>query len=131
MTRIFGTWLWSTDGGARSLSVLGGFPKCGSGRPNMDDLFLLVLAGHLLGDFIAQTHWQATNKEGSWPADLAHVFTYHLTMALLVVPAWHDWGTLWFLAISTGTDAIVDRRWPTRLVLQTTGSKEFSAVFWG
>jgi hypothetical protein len=39
----------------------------------MDDLFLLVLAGHLLGDFVAQTDWPATNKEKSWRADLAHV----------------------------------------------------------
>jgi hypothetical protein len=29
----------------------------------MDDPFLLVLSGHLLGDFAAQTDWQATNKE--------------------------------------------------------------------
>jgi hypothetical protein len=37
----------------------------------MDDLFLLVLAGHLLGDFVAQTDWQATNKEKSWRAHLS------------------------------------------------------------
>ena len=60
----------------------------------MDDLFLLVLAGHLLGDFVAQTDWQATNKEKSWRADLAHVLTYHATMAVLVVPVWHDWGAV-------------------------------------
>lgn len=27
--------------------------------------------------------------------------------------------------------ALVDRRWPTRLILGTTGSKGFSTVFWG
>ncbi|HEY3213325.1 MAG TPA: DUF3307 domain-containing protein [Actinomycetota bacterium] len=80
----------------------------------MDDLFLLVLAGHLLGDFVAQTDWQATNKEKSWRADLAHVLTYHVTMAVLVVPAWHDWGAVRFLAISVGTHALLDRRWPTK-----------------
>lgn len=56
----------------------------------MSDVFLLVLAGHLLGDFVVQTDRQAANKERSWRADLAHVLTYHLTMAALVIPAWHD-----------------------------------------
>jgi hypothetical protein len=97
----------------------------------MDDLFLLVLAGHLLGDFVAQTDWQATNKEKSWRADLAHVLTYHATMAVLVVPVWHDWGAVRFLAISVGTHALLDRRWPTKLVLGATGSKGFSTVSWG
>ena len=97
----------------------------------MSDLFLLVLAGHLLGDFVAQTDWQAANKERSWRADVAHVLTYHLTMAVLVIPVWHDWSAVLFLAISAATHALLDRRWPTRLVLGTTGSKGFSTVFWG
>jgi hypothetical protein len=97
----------------------------------MDDLFLLVLAGHLLGDFVTQTDRQAANKEVSWRADLGHVLTYHLTMAVLVLPVWHDWRAAWFLAISAGTHALVDRRWPTRLVLRSTGSKDFATVFWG
>jgi len=52
-------------------------------------------------------------------------------MAALVLPAWHDWSLGLFLAISAGTHALVDRRWPTRLVLQSTGSKGFSTTFWG
>ena len=97
----------------------------------MSDLFLLVLAGHLLGDFVAQTDWQASHKERSWRADLAHVLTYHLTMAALVVPVWHDWSAVRFLAISVATHALLDRRWPTKLVLGTTGSKNFATVPWG
>jgi len=97
----------------------------------MNDLFLLVFAGHMLGDFVTQTDWQATNKEASWRADLGHVLAYHLTMAVLVLPVWHDWRAAWFLAISAGTHALVDRRWPTRLVLRSTGSKDFATVFWG
>jgi hypothetical protein len=97
----------------------------------MSDVFLLVLAGHLLGDFVAQTDRQAANKEASWRADLGHVLTYHLTMAVLVLPVWHDWSAGWFLAISVGTHGLVDRRWPTRLVLRSTGSKDFATVFWG
>jgi Protein of unknown function (DUF3307) len=97
----------------------------------MSDVFLLVLAGHLLGDFVAQTDRQAANKEISWRADLVHVLTYHVTMAVLVVPVWHDWRSTAFLSISIATHALVDRRWPTRLVLANTGSKDFSTVFWG
>jgi Protein of unknown function (DUF3307) len=97
----------------------------------MHNVFLLVLAGHLLGDFVAQTDWQASNKEQSWPADMAHVVTYHLILAVLVLPVWHDWRVAWFLAISVSTHALVDRRWPTRLLLGSTGSKNFSTVMWG
>lgn len=97
----------------------------------MIDLFLLVLAGHLLGDFVTQTDWQAANKGRSWRADLAHVLTYHVTMAVLVVPVWHDWSAVRFLAISVVTQTLLDGRWPTRLVLGTTGSKTFSTVLWG
>jgi Protein of unknown function (DUF3307) len=81
----------------------------------MGDLFLLVLAGHLLGDFVMQTDWQASNKESSWRADLAHVLTYHVPLAALVLPVWHDWPAVWFLGISAATHAFIDRRWPTRL----------------
>ena len=97
----------------------------------MDDVFLLVLAGHLIGDFVAQTDWQASNKETNWRADAAHVLTYHAIMAVLVLPVWHDPNAAWFFAISIASHAFVDRRWPTRLVLGATGSKSFSTVFWG
>jgi hypothetical protein len=36
-------------------------------------VFLVLLAGHLLGDWVAQTDWQATTKTRSWPALAAHV----------------------------------------------------------
>jgi hypothetical protein len=57
--------------------------------------------------------------------------TYHLTLGVLVLPVWHDWLAIWFLAISAATDMFVDRRWPTRLLLGSMGSKEFATVFWG
>jgi hypothetical protein len=57
--------------------------------------------------------------------------SYHLILASLVLPVWHDWRVAWFLAISVGTHALVDRRWPTRLLLGSTGSKNFSTVMWG
>lgn len=45
-------------------------------------VFLALLASHLVGDFLAQTEWQAVNKPGglleasSRPALLAHVIAY-------------------------------------------------------
>jgi Protein of unknown function (DUF3307) len=61
----------------------------------MDDVFFLVLAGHLIGDFVVQTDWQANNKERNWRADAAHVLTYHVIMAVLVLPVWHDPNAAW------------------------------------
>jgi hypothetical protein len=46
-------------------------------------VFLGLLSGHLLGDWVAQTDWQATNKTRSRAALAAHVASYHLIMALL------------------------------------------------
>ena len=54
-------------------------------------VFLVLLAGHLLGDWIAQTDWQATNKSRSWAALAAHVASYHLLMGLLLlIPVLRD-----------------------------------------
>ena len=36
-------------------------------------VFLLLLTGHLLGDWVAQSDWQATNKTRSWAALAAHL----------------------------------------------------------
>ena len=48
-------------------------------------VFLILLAGHLLGDWVAQTDWQATTKTRSWAALTAHVASYHLLMGLLLL----------------------------------------------
>lgn len=95
------------------------------------DLFPMILAGHLVGDFLVQTDWQAANKEKDWKACLMHVLTYHLTLALFVLPFWQEPEALVFLAISAATHALFDRRWPTRLLLSSTRSKWFSTQFWG
>ena len=51
-------------------------------------------------------------------------------MGVLVLPVWHDWRAVGFLAISAGTHALVDRRWPTRLVSDQP-AKDFATVFRG
>lgn len=42
--------------------------------------FLALLIAHWVGDFVFQTHWQATNKSKNWEALGRHVFNYSLTM---------------------------------------------------
>ena len=55
-----------------------------------------LLAAHWLGDFVLQTHWQATNKSKRSDALLRHVASYTavLTAALIllcVVAFWMDY----------------------------------------
>lgn len=53
-------------------------------------VFLVLLAGHLLGD------WQAATKTRSWAALAAHVATYHLVMGpLLLLPILRDGWPAW------------------------------------
>lgn len=43
--------------------------------------FIFLLAAHWLGDFVIQTHWQATNKSKNVVALLKHIGTYTLVFA--------------------------------------------------
>jgi hypothetical protein len=99
-------------------------------------VFLMVFAGHLLGDWVAQTDWQATMKTRSWAALPAHVATYHLVMgALLLLPVvrdgWPTWKALVVLLVSAATHAVIDRRWPVRALLTASGSPGFATIEWG
>lgn len=52
-------------------------------------VFLGLLGAHWVGDFVLQTHWQATNKSKRWDALAAHVATYTATLlasALVLMP---------------------------------------------
>lgn len=108
------------------------------------DLFALLLAGHLIGDWIVQTDWQAATK--AWPqkgktgpyyrwrsikANQLHCLTYHLTMAAFVLPVWRTWGTVAAFAVSWATHGFIDRRWPVRWLLRNTGSPWFAEQLWG
>jgi hypothetical protein len=73
--------------------------------------FLALFAGHLLGDWVAQTDWQATTKTRSWAALAAHVAIYHLVMgALLLLPVVRDgrptWKALVVLLVLAATHAV-------------------------
>jgi hypothetical protein len=99
-------------------------------------VFLLLLTGHLLGDWVAQSDWQATNKTRSWAALAAHVAGYHLIMGpLLLLPVvrdgWPAWKALAVLAVSAATHALIDRRWPVRALMRVAGSPGFATIEWG
>jgi hypothetical protein len=102
----------------------------------MAAVFLVLLAGHLLGDWVAQSDWQAANKTRSWAALSAHVVSYHLIVGmLLLIPVLRDdWPAdkaLAVLTVSAITHAVIDRRWPVRALLRAAGSPGFATVQWG
>ena len=99
-------------------------------------VFLGLLGGHLVGDWVAQTDWQATNKTRSWAALAAHVASYHLIMGLLLLipvlrDGWPAGKALAALAVSALTHGVIDRRWPVRALLLVAGSPGFATVEWG
>jgi hypothetical protein len=79
-------------------------------------VFLVLLCSHLVGDWVAQSDWQATNKTRSWAALAAHVARYHLIMGLLLgVPVLRDGWPVWkalIVSVSGASHALIDRRWP-------------------
>jgi hypothetical protein len=102
-------------------------------------VFLGLLSGHLLGDWVAQTDWQATNKTRSraaLAALAARVASYHLIMALLLlIPVlrngWPTGKALAAVTVSALTHGVIDRRWPVRALLQVAGSPGLATVEWG
>jgi hypothetical protein len=108
-------------------------------------LFALLYVGHLVGDYIVQTDAMATAKVAgapvpplrSWLANQRHVASYSLTIAATVllvgalggflaelgaVPWWR-----WAVAavVNWVTHSVIDRRWPVRRLMESTGSGPF------
>ena len=99
-------------------------------------VYLALLASHLLGDWVVQTDWQATNKTRSWAALVAHVASYHLLMGLLLLipilrDGWPAWKALAAMTVSAITHAVIDRRRPVRALMRVAGSPGFASVEWG
>jgi Protein of unknown function (DUF3307) len=102
----------------------------------MAAVFLVLFAGHLLGDWVVQNDWQATNKTRSWAALTAHVASYHLIVGvLLLIPVLRDGlpagRALAVLTVSAITHAVLDRRWPVRALMRAAGRPGFATVQWG
>lgn len=58
--------------------------------------FDLLLIGHLIGDFLFQTSWMASNKSENWIALLSHVTIY---TTVIVLVSW-QFGGLSILGIT-------------------------------
>ncbi len=48
-------------------------------------LVLQILFAHWVSDFVLQSHWMATNKSHNWSALAAHVGTYTVSMAAIML----------------------------------------------
>jgi hypothetical protein len=57
---------------------------------------------HLVGDYVVQTDWMATQKTSRWSPALAHAVTY----AACFLPVTRSWKAL---AVIGGTHAVIDR----------------------
>lgn len=61
-----------------------------------------LLLAHLVGDYLIQSHWMATEKTKQWWPAIAHAVTYGLPFLLVTQsPA--------ALAVIVGTHAVIDR----------------------
>ncbi|WP_345510733.1 DUF3307 domain-containing protein [Phytohabitans houttuyneae] len=102
--------------------------------------FVALYAGHQVGDHVIQSHAQASAKGAptgagahpwtGWPACLRHVASYGLVQAaalgLVCLVAPLRWGgVVAALAVSTGTHAVIDRRWPVRLIIRAKGCQDW------
>lgn len=98
-------------------------------------LFVALLLGHLVGDWLVQTDRQAAEKTTSWPAMARHIAGYHVAMtaalaSLLVTGHLALRSAILALAISAASHALIDRRWPVVRLLRATGSARFATQQW-
>lgn len=65
-------------------------------------LALGIVLAHLVGDYVIQSHWMATQKTSRWWPAIAHGVTY--TVPYLAVTQ-----SPWALLVIAGTHIIIDR----------------------
>ena len=101
-------------------------------------LFLLLYVAHHLADYPGQTDHQAAHKAdpgwAGWRVNLVHAGTHAaLALALLLgggaVLGLHlsALGVVVGVAWMAGTHAFIDRRWPVRWWMETTGQGGYIA----
>lgn len=61
-----------------------------------------VLVAHLVGDYLIQSHWMATEKTKKWTPAVVHGVTYTLPFLLVTQ-------SLLALAVIAGTHIVIDR----------------------
>jgi hypothetical protein len=64
--------------------------------------FLLLLLGHMLGDFVLQPYWLVLAKRNGWPGLFIHVgvvtFITGILLSVSAIPNWWVWIIILFLA---------------------------------
>lgn len=90
-----------------------------------------VLIGHLIGDWIIQTDWQAENKTKSWKANQQHMLSYHIALLTLISLSMPLNFVLMTLIVSWVSHSIIDRRWPVQRLMEVSQSKPFSQTTFG
>lgn len=100
--------------------------------------FAALYAGHMVGDHLAQTDWQAAHKAGKGmeaaAAMAGHLVGYWMCQAIALVAVQvatglpvAGWGGAAGVAFSVASHGFLDRRWPVRWLLEHTGSRDFAA----
>lgn len=94
--------------------------------------FVLLLQAHWIGDFVLQTHWQASNKSKRMDALFKHVLSYTATLAvgalLIFGPTWN---LLLFITFNGSCHFITDfwtSRWTARLYAKQNWHDFFAIV---
>lgn len=99
--------------------------------------FVALYVGHMVGDHVVQTDWQAAHKAGkgrdAFHAMTMHVLTYTLTQAValwavFLVAPFNFYAMYPALGFSAATHAFIDRRWPVQWLLRRTGSAGFASL---
>ena len=68
----------------------------------MTDIIALGILAHLIGDYILQSHWMATEKVNRWWPAIAHALTYGLPFLLVTQSPLA-------VAVIVVTHAVIDR----------------------
>lgn len=81
--------------------------------------FEWLLCGHLVGDWLLQSDYEAVTKTNRWPANVTHAAKWTLSVATAAwIVGWRGETRflVWLLAMGI-VHALVDRRWPTLWVI--------------
>jgi hypothetical protein len=101
-------------------------------------VFAALYAGHMVGDHVAQTDWQAAHKADKGLrgalAMAGHLAGYGACQALALAAlqlagvALPDVAGWVGLVVSVATHGLIDRRWPVRWLLCHSGSRDFAGL---
>lgn len=74
-------------------------------------LFLVLLFGHWIADFVLQSHWMATNKATNNWALAYHVLVYSVVMTCFYFVVTHNWIMIFLFTFVThfATDYVSSR----------------------